>query len=143
VSYRDGSILVGKTMTGLKIAADRQALLFQTTDGDLEVGVDADCCSYTWVEHIELPALGFPALVTAVEELDLPEGKPSEFHKDPDSLAFYGCKISTDRGEIVIDYRNDSNGYYGGSLSWPGDYFYGGVYGQNISKKEWQDVGPL
>ena len=63
-----------------------------------------------------MPALGFPAVVTAVEDLDMPEGKPSEFHTDPDSLQFYGCKISTDRGEIVIDYRNDSNGYYGGNL---------------------------
>lgn len=134
--------LIGKTLTGMKIAEDRQALLFQTTEGDIVVGVDADCCSYTWVEHVELPALGFPALVTAVEDLDMPENpEPSTFHKDPDSLQFYGCKITTDRGEIVIDYRNDSNGYYGGSLSWPGEHFYGGVFGQNVSKQEWQDLG--
>jgi len=134
--------LIGKTLTGIQISADRQALLFQTTEGDMEVLVDADCCSYTWVEHIELPALGFPALVTAVEDLDLPQDeKPSTFHTDHDCLAFYGCKISTDKGDIVIDYRNDSNGYYGGSLSWPGDrYFYGGVRGQNVSKKEWQQL---
>jgi hypothetical protein len=146
MGYRDGSILVGKTLTGLKIAADRQALLFQTTEGDIKVSVDADCCSYTWVEHIELPALGFPAIVTAVAELDLPEpeDKTSTFHNEyVDVLAFYGCKITTDRGEIVIDYRNDSNGYYGGSLSWPDDHFYGGVYGQNVSKEEWQDAVSL
>jgi hypothetical protein len=136
--------LIGKTLTGMKIAEDRQALLFQTSQGDVVVNVDADCCSYTWVEHVELPALGFPALVTAVEDLDMPENtEPSTFHKDPDSLAFYGCKISTDRGEIVIDYRNDSNGYYGGSLSWPGEHHYGGVYGQNVSKQKWQDVSTL
>ena len=137
----DGEVLVGKILTGLKLAADRQAILFQTTDGDLKVLVDADCCSYTWVEGIELPALGFPALVTKVEDLDMPESdKASNFHSDPEVLAFYGCKISTDRGEIVIDYRNDSNGYYGGSLSWPGEHFYGGVHGQNVSKEDWQDV---
>ena len=28
-------------------------------------------------------------------------------------------KITTDRGEIVIDYRNSSNGYYGGNLTGP------------------------
>ncbi|MGA7524102.1 MAG: hypothetical protein WBW84_16740 [Acidobacteriaceae bacterium] len=133
-------MLVGKMLTGLKIANDRQALLFQTTDGEIVVDVDADCCSYTWVEHIELPALGFPAIVTAVEELDMPEGKESKFHTDPEFLAYYGCKIVTDKGEIVIDYRNDSNGYYGGSLSWPGEDFYGDVYGQNRSKHEWVNV---
>lgn len=140
MAYNDGAVLVGKTLTGLKIAADRQALLFQTTDGDVEVNVDADCCSYSWVEHIEMPALGFPAVVTAVDHLDMPEGGESKFHSDPEVLAFYGCKISTDRSEIVIDYRNDSNGYYGGSLTWPGEHHYGGVYGQNLSKHEWTEV---
>jgi hypothetical protein len=135
--------LIGKTLTGMKIAEDRQALLFQTTEGDVPVLVDADCCSYTWVENVELPALGFPATVTAVEELDLPEdaGPQSAFHPDHEYLQFYGCKISTDRGEIVIDYRNDSNGYYGGNLAWPNDRFYGGVFGQNVSEMVWQDIG--
>ena len=137
------NILVGKTLKSIYLAEDRQAIKFEMEGGDVIVRCDAECCSYTWVEHIELPALGFPAVVTAVEDLDMPEGKPSEFHTDPDSLQFYGCKISTDRGEIVIDYRNDSNGYYGGNLSWPGgeyEHFYGGVYGQNVSKEQWKQV---
>lgn len=140
-----GEILVGKTLTGLMLAKDKKALLFQTTGGDILVRVDADCCSYTWVEHIELPALGFPAEVVSVENLDLPQDtKPED--ADKECVAYYGCKITTSRGEIVIDYRNDSNGYYGGGLSWPvakkGDYehFYGGVYGQNVSKLEWEAV---
>ena len=144
MAYNDGSILVGRTLTGMKIAADRQALLFQTTGGDLDVNVDADCCSYSWIEHIELPALGFPAIVTAVDHLDMPDATgESKFHSDPDVLAFYGFKITTDRGEIVIDYRNDSNGYYGGSLTWPGEHHYGGVYGQNLSNHEWTEVTPV
>jgi hypothetical protein len=130
--------LIGKTVTALHVAEDRQALKFTLSDGELVVQTDADCCSYTWIEHVELPALGFPAVVVAVEDLDMPGGAASTFHADPDYLRFYGCKITTDRGEIVIDYRNDSNGYYGGDLSWPGDYHYGGVYGQNNSKQEWR-----
>lgn len=133
--------LIGKVVTGLQIADDRQALRFVLADGEMVVLVDAECCSYTWVENVELPALGFPATVTAVEELDMPEQPPSQFQKDTDVLAYYGCKITTDRGEIVIDYRNDSNGYYGGSLLWPGDgRFYGGAYGQNVSKQVWTDL---
>lgn len=133
--------LIGKTITAIEIAEDREALRFVLADGELIVQVDADCCSYTWIEDVELPALGFPALVTAVEELDMPEKtEPSKFHEGPDVLAFYGCKITTDRGEIVIDYRNDSNGYYGGSLTWPGRDHYGGVYGQNNSKMEWKKL---
>lgn len=124
--------LIGKTITEIKIAEDRAAIRFVLTDGELVVPVDAECCSYSWIEHIELPALGFPALVTATEELEMPDGAPSVFHKDSDVLSFYGFKISTDRGDIVIDYRNDSNGYYGGNLRWPEDGNYSGVYGLNV-----------
>ena len=134
--------LIGKTLTGIEISEDRQALRFILADGEIIVDTDADCCSYTWIEHVELPALGFPAVVVSVEDLDLPQQeKPaSTFRTDTDSLAYYGCKIVTDRGEIVIDYRNDSNGYYGGSLSWPGEHNYGGVYGQNRSAHEWKTL---
>jgi len=112
------NILIGKTITGLKIAKDKAALLFSTTDGDIKVLCDADCCSFTWVEHIEMPALGLPATVIKAEDLEMPDlGDMPEC----DVVAYYGFKITTDKGELVIDYRNDSNGYYGGNLSWPGE----------------------
>jgi hypothetical protein len=113
------NILVGKILTGVTLSGNQESIVFHTTEADYYVEVEAECCSYTWIEHIELPALGFPALVIAVEELDLPTGNESSFHPDTDFVQFYGCKITTDRGEIVIDYRNDSNGYYGGNLKWP------------------------
>lgn len=133
------NILVGKTLTGLKIADDKLALLFQTTDGDVVARCDGDCCSSTWVEHVELPALDFPAKVLTVEDVDLPGS--CDDHPEHECLEVYGCKITTDRGEIVIDYRNSSNGYYGGNLSWPDDdYFYGGVFGQNVSEQKWVEI---
>jgi hypothetical protein len=132
------NILIGKTINEIKIAEDKGAILFVTDAGEMVVRADGDCCSHTWVEHIELPALGLPALVMAVDGLKMPDlGQPDEYGL----VQYYGCKISTDKGDIVIDYRNESNGYYGGNLSWPDDsYFYGGVYGQNISKENWVPV---
>lgn len=134
--------LIGKTLVGIDVAKDRMSLRFNVSEGDPVIALcDADCCSLTWVEGVELPALGFPALVTAVDDLELPQDdKPTKYQESTDVVAYYGLKISTDRGEIVIDYRNDSNGYYGGSLSWPDEYFYGGVYKQNVSKAEWEPV---
>lgn len=132
------NILVGKVINEMKIADDKKAILFVTNEGEIIAKTDGDCCSSTWVEHIELPVNGFPAKVTAVEELDMPDlGQPDKY----DVIAYYGCKIITDKGEIIIDYRNESHGYYGGNLSWPDDdYFYGGVYGQNISKQNWIEI---
>ena len=99
--------------------------------------VDADCCSHTWVESIELPALGFPFVIGAIEDLEL----NADLDTQGGELEFYGAKIVTDKGDMIIDYRNESNGYYGGSIVWPGDgYFYGGVYQQKVSKLVWVDI---
>lgn len=139
----DKILLIGKTVTEMKIAEDKQALLFVTTDGEFIAHCDADCCSYTWIESVELPALGFPFEILEIIDLDMPEVEYD--HEEHDVLAFYGVKIATNKGDMVIDYRNDSNGYYGGNIVWPMDegeynYFYGGVYGQNVSKEEWVDI---
>ena len=130
--------LIGKTIVDLKIAEDKQALLFVTSDGEnLIARVDADCCSYSWVESVELPALGLPFAIRQIESLEL----NTELDTRDGEMAFYGAKIITDKGDMVIDYRNESNGYYGGSISWPGDdYFYGGVHGQNVSKEVWVEI---
>lgn len=132
--------LIGKTIVDMKIASDKEAILFVTADGEnLVARVDADCCSHTWVESIEMPALGLPFTISAVEDLDM--GKQPLSDDNFECLQFYGAKIATDKGDIVIDYRNESNGYYGGSICWPGDrYFYGGVYEQNVSKQDWVDI---
>ena len=128
--------LIGKTLIDIQLASDGGAIKFVTDQGEIIARADGDCCSTTWIESVELPALGLPAKVSAVEDLDLGEREDEEY----ECLAFYGCKIDTDKGSMTIDYRNESNGYYGGNLSWPGDHFYGGVFGQNISKEEWQPV---
>ena len=132
------NVLINKTINNIKIADDKLALLFETNDGDFIVNVEGDCCSSSWIESVELPALGFPATVVSVENIEMPDlGQPDEY----DYIQYYGCKIVTDKGEIVIDYRNESNGYYGGSLRWPDEkYYYGGVYAQNVSDEKWVDI---
>lgn len=131
------NMLVGRTIQALKIADDKEALLFVTDEGEVIARCDADCCSHTWIEHIELPALGFPAKVLAVDDLEMPDLGDMEGR---DVVSYYGCKISTDKGEIVIDYRNESNGYYGGWLYWPDDPCYGLEYYQANPTLNWVDV---
>lgn len=129
-----------RTITGIELADDKKAMRFLLVDGEPVVAkADGDCCSDTWIEHVELPAMGFPAKVLSVEGLDLPGSVDNS--EEYECLAVYGLKIATDKGDIVIDYRNSSNGYYGGNLSWPDDgYFYGGVFGQNVSTEKWEPL---
>ena len=133
--------LVGKKLEKVLVSKDRLAVKFVLAGGEEVIArCDADCCSYTWIEGVEFPSL--PAKVISVEDIEMPYATPPGGKNgpgDPDSVEFYGLRVITDRGHLVIDYRNDSNGYYGGSLSWPGDsHFYGGVFGQNKSTvTEW------
>lgn len=128
--------LVEKTLTKVEVTTDKKAIRF-TVDGEIVVAkCEGDCCSVTWIEHVSMPAGGLPAKILAVEELCLGSQSPDEY----DVIQFYGMKITTDKGELVLDYRNSSNGYYGGNLSWPGEYYYEGVYNQNVCNEEWADV---
>lgn len=129
--------LVGKIVTAVYLADDGGAIRFDVDGGDPVVArADGDCCSHTWIESVDSPERLIGVPVVSVEDLEMPDlGSPDE----DDVIAYYGCKIVTEKGDVVIDYRNESNGYYGGDLSWPTDsYFYGGVYGQNVSTENWR-----
>jgi len=127
--------LVGYVINEMKIADDKKAVLFKTDKGDVVAKMDGDCCSYTWAEHIEI--VSFPATVLDVEDIDMPDLGSCD---DYEVIAYYGCKITTDKGHIIIDYRNSSNGYYGGNIAFPDEHFYGGVNDQNVSKEVWVNI---
>lgn len=140
----DQNPLVGKTISAIYLADHQGAIKFDLDDSTtVEALCDGDCCSHTWIEEIinHEAAIGSP--VTKVEEIDLPEEfcgltKTDHFEEE---MQFYGCAIETAKGRCTIAYRNSSNGYYGGRLAWPSDddhYYYGGVFGQNKSNKEWK-----
>ena len=138
--------LIGKRIVKVWLADDKQAMKFDVEGAEPIIAkVDADCCSFTWIESFDAPT-ALLGVVQAIENLDMPDlgnGKEQTRDKDTegDVIAYYGCKITTDKGACVIDYRNDSNGYYGGSIVWPNEgYYYGGVYGQNVSAERWKEV---
>lgn len=139
--------LIGRVLTKIEIAGDKEAIRFTLADGEVIARCDADCCSSTWVESIEKTAM-LPATVLSAEPLGLPEWEDdanpeirAEWNGAGELVRYYGCKITTDRGVLIIDYRNASNGYYGGSLTWPGNY-HGGVGWRQAAggAGEWTEV---
>lgn len=131
--------LIGKVITAIYLADDRKALRFDVKDDEPVIArADGDCCSSTWIESLDTPELIIGGVVSAVEDLAMPDlGQPDEY----EVIQYYGCKITAGLGQCVIDYRNESNGYYGGDICWgDDDYFYGGVYGQNVSTMQWQKI---
>lgn len=125
--YGDSSladVIVGKTITG--IWWSEETLTFETNEGLVTYWVDGDCCSHSYffdfygVEH-----LLSNGPVTAFEHHDLTEGDPGfkvEASKYADDLTqVYGYRFTTEHpkfGQVtsVLSFRNESNGYYGGSM---------------------------
>ena len=110
---REKKGMVGKTITSIVLSNEKDELVLQFSDGsDMTLQAYGDCCSSTWIESIDAPD-NLLGTVQSVEDIDMPDlgNQP-----DHDVMSYYGLKIVTDRGHAVIDYRNDSNGYYGGDL---------------------------
>ena len=71
-----------------------------------------ECCSHSWIEHYSVPEDVEGSCV-----VDIVGSKTGEEDKEGyELLQFYETRFKTDKGDIVVEYRNNSNGYYGGSL---------------------------
>lgn len=108
---RDKEKLIGKVITAVKWAQGGESLEVVTTSGALDFYVAADCCSESWIEHVSIPKL--PAQIIDVKERDLPT-PPDSGRQGCDQA--YSAVLLTDQGELEIEFRNSSNGYYGGDI---------------------------
>ncbi len=96
--------LKNKTILEVHLALDKKSIKFICEDGDHIDKADGDCCSNSWIEYIELPATGLPCKVLNIEKLETKSFASGEYDT---VIQKYGYKIETDKGDLVIDYRND------------------------------------
>ena len=102
------------SLVGLHIQKVRntdQDVIFDTNVGEVLWVVDADCCSHTWIENLDVP-LG---LVMHVGDRDL-SGQDFSSVGGAVYTQVYGIELRTLQGSGLIEFRNESNGYYGGSM---------------------------
>ena len=107
------------------ISADKMVLYLRAGSQWFEMVTDGDCCSQTWIESVENLGALIGRQIVAVEDIDMPEVADVVYaareKKDgyrPDSLQDYAMKLTTPIGITTLIYRNESNGYYGGSADW-------------------------
>lgn len=94
---------------------DQEVVTFYFQDGGA-VGfrAEGDCCSHSWIEHLEAPSDVNGRTLVEVQDERVGQEEAGEWG---DLRQFYQTKFRLDNGEtIAIEYRNDSNGYYGGYL---------------------------
>lgn len=119
LGYND---LVGRRISNFLLSDDRETITLKTDKGNVIGSCYADCCSTTWIEDLADEMALVDATILNVEDIDMPNlGNISTSHMHyPEEVAYYGLRITTNKGICVIDYRNNSNGYYGGSINFYG-----------------------
>ncbi len=106
-----------------KIYISDYKVVFKTNKGDFGFGTYGDCCSSTYIhDFIGVENLLKNGEVKMIENIFDIDKEHTEIEKvDAESTSWYGVRIVTedpDFGEVsaVLSFRNESNGYYGGSL---------------------------
>ena len=118
--------LVGRTIRAVWINADRTLIVFDTDTGRLAFFTEGDCCSSSWVEHVENAESLVGGTVVDVELLDMPNptsGSMSppcgddDYNPDYHTVQAYGLRVDlAGRPPFLLEFRNMSNGYYGGHI---------------------------
>lgn len=108
--------LIGKKITGIRINEDQSVLVFDTDRGAVGYETYGDCCSETWFADITGVIALIGATVRYVEIVSMDSYNVDDGRARQDCDEAYGYRLTTDKGNADIVFRNSSNGYYGGSI---------------------------
>ena len=112
--------LINEYVTGLRISDDQEYLAIDTPDAMIVYQAVGDCCSETWFAYIINVKALINATVKRVENLELPNYNLDDGRCRQNEDVAYGIRLTTNKGETDIIYRNSSNRYYGGSVEFIG-----------------------
>lgn len=106
----------GKRVVRVDFDAERTVL--HLNDGNrVSLRLEGDCCSSSYFTDAAQFQELVGALIGYVEERGERDGMTPETYPGDDGETKWSFLVFvTDRGHITIDWRNDSNGYYFGSL---------------------------
>lgn len=112
--------LKGRKVLSVAINPDKTTLKFILEAGLYDnpiLAYDAvgDCCSSSWFNNITgIANLIGEEVLEVVDKEELPESTGSE--DEGEYIQYYGFTLKTNKGFCDIEFRNSSNGYYGGYL---------------------------
>lgn len=114
--------MANKPLDSITLSEDKETITFTFEDGTkVYWGVEGDCCSRSWIEHLTVPDDIKGQILDTVEDYRMSRDDDEDGYT---TLQVYQTKLITNKGNaIVLEYRNESNGYYGGyvvRLSEPG-----------------------
>lgn len=116
--------MLNRRLASVTLSEDKERITFAFEDGgERAFGVEGDCCSSSWIEHLEMPPDLAGATLLSVEDgggVDKTDddalNPKGEYGREHECLQVYQTTFRTNRGDVTLEYRNSSNGYYGGYL---------------------------
>ena len=115
----DKDPIIGETIIAVAHDPNEDSLTFHCIGGKYMYSTEGDCCSQSWIEHMTLPPDIVGATITGITSPELPPHEDLPPDGDDDHIAVYHTAWQTTKGEIIAEYRNSSNGYYGGWMTGP------------------------
>lgn len=107
------------------VSVDSDSGSISSIDGrNIRIFLDADCCSSSYFEDFssaELQGL-VGEILTKIEHV---ESRMNDIDDDANGstvIRYHGLKLTTNKQEIVVDWRNESNGYYDGTCKISGQF---------------------
>jgi hypothetical protein len=104
--------ILNRKIVEIHKSSDGEKFDIEFEDGIQHFMVEGECCSRSWIEHMEFPSDIKGATLLSVHHSPITVTELAEY----DILKVYETCFRTDKGDIILEYRNSSNGYYGGEL---------------------------
>lgn len=112
--------LLNQVIEHIYVNDDNTLIVFKTQDDKVfAYRAYGDCCSHSWVNTLS----GISNLLDRTIQKVIPNKEVRDDSDDNGSvIKYYGITLETVKGFVDVEYRNSSNGYYGGSLDFVKDY---------------------
>lgn len=102
--------LTGRRIIRVEINSEKDRLNLITPTEQVSLEIIGDCCSSSWLEHVDGIEFLIGGTIQRVEEI-----ASAVITNDADGKTdSYGLKLETNKGVCVLECRNESNGYYSG-----------------------------
>lgn len=102
---------------GQCLVTDDSARLQLEGDVVLRLSLDGECCSSSYFTNLEqFRELEGSRILALEERAEAASFVPYALEKT-EVLSWHFLVFTTDRGHVTIDWRNDSNGYYDGTIT--------------------------
>lgn len=103
--------LIGQTLIGYEVSSDKERLTLKTKDKSYRMWHRQDCCESVYLEDIsgDLDDLLHSPILQA-EESTNDDNRPANADC---SFTWTFYRLSTTKGQVVLRWLGQSNGYYG------------------------------